>query len=219
MAGRCIFDLMTKRANEPAKGPKRYIVDPAGIPAGFPTHLHDSKFWENLGRVVATFGFLEETLGKAIFAFTATRQYSEEEIDAAYERWLPTLERALMDPLGGLIDTYGSAVRAHQDATLENLDDLLGDLRAAARVRNVLCHGSWRLPDAQGRSIPLFVNRQNEVFETPIGVPFLEQMQRHAAELACAVINTVTHMGWQFPGSSGPGNPILGGSPPKRRSG
>ena len=26
----------------------------------FPTHLHSSEFWESLGRVVASFGYLEK---------------------------------------------------------------------------------------------------------------------------------------------------------------
>jgi len=37
---------------------------------------------------------------------------------------------------------------------------------------------------------------------------FIDQVQRHTANLACAVINTVTQMGWQFPGSQGPGKTI-----------
>ena len=53
----------------------------------FPTHLHPAEFWEALGRVVATFGFLEETLGKAIFSFTATREYPEEELEPAFAGW------------------------------------------------------------------------------------------------------------------------------------
>jgi hypothetical protein len=52
---------------------KRFIVDIKNLPASFPTHRHSAAFWENLGRTVATFGFLEEVLGKAIFAFTATK--------------------------------------------------------------------------------------------------------------------------------------------------
>ena len=119
------------------------------------------------------------------------------------------MEKALNDPLGGLIDSYGKAVRANNSATITNLDDLLKDLRAASMWRNVLCHGSWRTPDDQGRSIPLFVDRKNQVFQSPIDVAFLQGVQQHAVELVCAVINTVTHMGWQFPGSGGPGNPIL----------
>ena len=67
--------------------------------------------WENLGRTIATFGFLEEVLGKAIFAFTATTRYPESDVEAAFDKWLPTLERALIDPLAGLIDAYGKAVR------------------------------------------------------------------------------------------------------------
>lgn len=190
-------------------GKQSYIVDVASLPAAFPTHKHSGPFWEALGRAVATFGFLEETLGKAIFAFTATREYSADEIDEAYARWIPTLQRALSDALGRLISTYGKAVREHGNAKIENLGDLLSDLKRASVVRNVLCHGSWqRSHDADGFSIPFFVNNEGERFETPIDVDFLQQTQRHVAELCCAIINTVTTMGWQFPGSKGPGMPI-----------
>jgi hypothetical protein len=188
---------------------RRFQVDFDKLPAQFPTHLHPAAFWEALGRVVATFGFLEETLGKAIFSFTATRQYPETEIQAAYEKWLPTLQRALSDPLGGLIDSYGKAVRENPKATISNLEELIDHLRKASTIRNVLCHGSWnRRPDEQGRSQPWFINKRNEIFETPIDLAYLNQVHRHSAELACAVINTVTQMGYQFPGSNGPGNPI-----------
>lgn len=162
---------------------KRYVVDCKNLPENFPTHGHGGEFWEASGRAVATFGFLEEILGKAIFAFTATREIPEDEIQAEFEKWVPTLQRALSDPLGGLIDTYDDAVRNNNAATIENLDSLLDRLREAATLRNVICHGSWRPPD--------------------------EQLRQHIVELICNVINTVTHMGWQFPGSSGSGNPIV----------
>lgn len=186
-----------------------FAVRRAGLPADFPTQAHSPQFWEELGRTVATFGFLEEVLGKAIFSFTATRSYPEEEIAAAYEKWLPTLERALSDALGSLIDSYGKAVKANGEATITNIDDLLADLRAASKLRNVLCHGSWRMPDAQGKSVPLFVNREKEVFETPIDEAYLRQVRQYAVELICSVMDTVTRMGWQFPGSSGPGVAIF----------
>jgi len=187
------------------------VVDLGALPKQFPTHMHEGAFWESLGRAVATFGFLEEVLGKAIFAFTATRPYDEAEIQQAYEEWLPKLKRALKDPLGSLIDAYGKAVRDHGSATIENLDELLTDLRKASAVRNILCHGSWRLPNASGLSVPFFVDRQERVVDSAMDCPFIDQVQRHTAELACAVINTVTHMGWQFPGSAGPGKAIWEG--------
>ena len=188
--------------------PVRSIVDKSRLPNGFPTHRHESVFWEQLGRVVATFAFLEETLARAIFAFTATRPYDDSEIQQAFAEWLPKLEHALTDPLGNLIGTYDKAVRAHPGATIMNLDDLLGDLRNAAELRNVLCHGSWPPPDANGKSVPFFVDRKKRVFDTAVDSAFLTQVQQRAAELACEVISTVTHMGLQFPGSTGPGEAI-----------
>jgi hypothetical protein len=188
---------------------KRYFVDQSQLPAQFPTHRHSSQFWEYLGRAVATFGFLEEVLGKAIFAFTAIRRYdSTEEVEAAYEKWLPQLERALSDQLCNLAKSYGKAVRDNSDSTISNVDELVNDIKEATKIRNVLCHGSWRTPDATGKSLPLFINKNIEKFETPIDVEFLRNVQRHVVELSCAVIDSVTHMGWQFPGGAGPGKAI-----------
>lgn len=186
----------------------RHVIDRASLPTDFPTHYHTAEFWESLGRTVATFAVLEDVLCKAIFAFTTTRPYCDTEINEAYEQWLPKLQRALSDQLRGLIDTYGKAVREHADATITNLTELLEDMIAASKIRNVLCHGSWRIPDQNGASVPFFVNKQNERFETPINRAWLEQTRQHVVTLICAVINTVTHMGWQFPGSTGPGVPI-----------
>lgn len=184
-----------------------FVVDIDRLPANFPTHRHDSAFWEALGRAVATFGFLEEVLGKAIFAFTATRAIPSDQIESEYKKWLPQLQRALEDPLGGLIDSYNSAARKHQEAP-PYLEDLVKKLREAAVWRNTVCHGSWRIPDAQGRSLPFYVDKRRGVFETPIDIAALKQLQQHTIEVACTVVNTVTQMGYRFPGSSGPGSSI-----------
>ncbi len=186
----------------------RSVVNRRNLPALFPTHRHLPQFWEQLGRTIAAFCFLEEVLGKAIFAFTATRNYDDQEIEEAYKAWLPKLERALTDQLWNLAESYGKAVRENQNSTIENINSLVEDIKEATKIRNVLCHGSWRAPDADGKSIPLFINKNNEVFETAIDVHFLHQVQVHVTDLACTVIDTVTHMGWQFPGGAGPGTPI-----------
>jgi hypothetical protein len=193
---------MTKNA------PVRSSVDLNALPDKFPTQRHDGAFWESLGRAVATFGFLEEVLGKAIFAFTATRPYDEAAIQQAYEKWLPKLERALTDPLSNLIDVYGKAVREHPFSKITNLNELLTNLREASAIRNILCHGSWQVPNASGASIPLFVDRRMRIVDTAMDCRYLDQIQQHTAELACAVMNTMTQIGWQFPCSGGPGNPI-----------
>lgn len=122
----------------------RHVINLDVLPKMFPTHLHEPVFWESLGRAVATYGFLEETLGKAIFAFTATKPYSDEEVRKALAEWVPKLLKALSDQLWNLIESYGKAVREHPEATIENIDELLERLKEAAKIRNVICHGSWR---------------------------------------------------------------------------
>jgi hypothetical protein len=190
---------------------KRHVIDVDKrfeLYPNYPTHRHSAEFWEALGRAVATFGFLEETLGTAIYAMTATKVIDESDVQAEFDKWLSTLQKALSDPLGALIDTYGKSVRENQSSTISNLDDLLNDLREASQVRNILCHGSWRAPDAKGCSLPLFVKWDGKIFQTPIDVNYLTQVQRHVAELIFAIMNTITHMGYQFPGNIGPGKKI-----------
>lgn len=194
----------------PAPEPKRHIVNQEKLPPSFPTQAHRPEFWEALGRTVATFGFLENTLGRAIFAVTGTTELSDDPAlrEAAVQSWPRTLERALSDPLGNLIDSFGKAVRENSHATITNVDALLDQLRDAARIRNVLCHGFWQMPDAGGKSTPFFVSKRIEVFDTAIDVAFLDQVRTATVEMACGVMDVVTHMGWQFPGSSGPGKPV-----------
>lgn len=178
------------------------------LPSKFPTHRHSAEFWEQLGRSIATFGFLEEVLGKAIFALTATREYPVEELDAAFDAWIATLRRALTDQLCKLADSFGKAARGHPDVRSEGIDALVADIKAAAAMRNVLCHGSWRPPDANGASMPLFINRKYEAFSETVDAAYLVNVRRHTVDLICSVIDTVTHMGIQFPGGAGPGRPI-----------
>lgn len=189
------------------------LVDLGALPADYPTHRHEPVFWEKLGRTIATFGFLEEILGRAIYAFTVKKQRTEADSDAAFEAWLRNpegLERALTDPLAGLIDQLARVVQEYSDARNDEFEELLGHLREASRMRNVLCHGSWGIPDETGASKPLFVERKQEMmFDTAIDGGFLDQVRQHVVELACAVINQVTNMGCQFPGSLGPGTPVL----------
>ena len=184
---------------------QRFLLDRQKLPENYPTHAHNAYFWEHLGRAVATFGFLEEVLTKAIFAFTSMKEFSETEAEEEYRKWTQLLEKTISDPLGGLIEKYGKAIRNNPDTVIENLEELLCDLRNAAKVRNVLCHGSWRQPDQNGASVPFFVNTKQEIFETAIDVDFLKKTRAHVTDLACTIIDSVSFSGWQFPGSTGPG--------------
>jgi hypothetical protein len=187
-----------------------FVVDKAGLPKSFPTHGHDPLFWEALGRAVATFGFLEEALARAIFAITATREYSsKEQRDSDFDVWFGKLERVLSDQLGGLTQTFCKEVKVHGKAKHEGFEELSEELEKSREIRNVLCHGSWRPPRADGSSLPFYFKKGGLWFTEYIDRNYLLSVQEATAEIAVEVINTVTAMGWQFPGSGGPGRSIF----------
>ena len=45
-------------------------------------------------------------------------------------------------------------------------------------------------------------------FEPKISIKWLQKRRREALDVVCDVIDTVTELGWQFPGSTGPGDEI-----------
>lgn len=200
--------------SEPNQGrstPQGYVIDKARLPAQFPTQAHAPSFWECLGRAVATFGFLEETLARAIFALTGSVRPTGDEaaIKAVVDAWSVDLEKALKEQLHDLIVRFDNAVQQHPESRFEPASraELVNALQEARKHRNAICHASWGLPDAHGAS-KMFHNRNPQTVPDSIDCAYLEQLQRHAVELACEVMNAVTHMGYQFPGTSGPGRPL-----------
>ncbi|ARU94401.1 hypothetical protein [Tatumella citrea] len=186
-----------------------HIVDRAKLPENFPTHRHDSHFCEQLGRTIATFGFLEETLAKAIFSFTATTPYSPDDIEEEYSKWFIKLQKALSDQLYDLTESYKKSVKSNPNVKIDYIDELCEDINQLRQFRNVLCHAFWQAPDKHGRSIPLFVDKKQNVFNTEIDTNYLIQIQKSTVSLACDVIDSVTTMGWQWPGSLSPGKVIF----------
>lgn len=174
----------------------------------YPTNFHSPGFWEELGRTIATFGFLENCLTKAIFAYEMIREYEEEELEEAYLNFVKRMEVTASDALGSLVDKFGKVVRDHREPPFDGFEELISELKKATHYRNVICHGFWEKPDTDGKSRPFFVNKKREIFDMPIDQEFLSRIRVSALELCCHVINSVTARGWQFPSSGGPGRPI-----------
>jgi hypothetical protein len=187
------------------------------IPHNFPTHRNPPEFWEELGRTIATFGFLEDMLVKAYFAITATTSYefkTEEEAEAAVEEWRDQLLYAMADTLVGLAQRYAAAVRGNELARFPDINVLEVSITNAAGLRNALCHGFWGVPDAFGKSDLSYFRMPGkkvdnfEKLETRIDVAWLRQLRTETVELAYDVIDSVTVMGFKFPSGLGLGDPI-----------
>ena len=183
----------------------------------YPTHAHPPGLWDELGRTVATFGFLEDVLVKAYFAITGTTSYeweTEEEAKAAVEKWGEQLSLAMADTLTSLAQKYAAAVRRNKAANFPQIDELEASIKRATESRNAICHGFWGKPDASGKSELSYFSMPGkkvanlQKFETRIDIAWLRQLRAEAFELACDVIDSVAVMGYQFPSSAGPGEPI-----------
>lgn len=184
----------------------------------YPTHAHSPEFWEELGRTVATFGFLEDVLVKAYFAITGTTSYdwkTDEEAKAAIEQWGEQLALAMADTLVSLAQKYAASVRRNKTTSFPEIDALEASIKKAAESRNALCHGFWGIPDSSGKSELSYFSMPGkkianlQKFEALIDIAWLRQLRTEAFELACDVIDSVTVMGYQFPSSAGPGEPIF----------
>jgi hypothetical protein len=183
-------------------------MDRKRLAAQWPTNRSPAEFWEQLGRTIATFGLLEEVLGKAIFAFTATTKFNESDAAAHLARWDKQLHQALTDTLWPLAEVYGKAVAEHQDTDFKSVEKIVECIKKASKIRNALCHGSWHAPAASGASDLHYFDKQDGKFDTRINIDWLKQVQAHVVDLICSVIDSVTLMGWEFPGGAGRGEPI-----------
>jgi hypothetical protein len=190
-------------------GSSLHKVDTSKLPTQYPTHCLPSEFWEQLGRVVASFSFLEDILLRAIVALTFTRELAPDELEAEAEKCSNRLLKVVSDPLGPLIDEYFRLAKRHQAFPISNIEDFEAKLRTAATYRNVMCHGKWRAPDEDGTTVPHFVNKRGEKWNTAVTHDFLVELQAHTSELITEVVNSITLMGWAFPGTHGPGKPLV----------
>ena len=128
-------------------------IDRDKLHAEWPVHKGTPSFWENLGRAVAAFGFLESVLVSACHslavppvdpdATTARKAEAILERNAAAESIrtdsLHVLARRL-DRLLGKSKQVPSSVR----------EELRGRLEELRPWRNALCHGAWFGLDAEG---------------------------------------------------------------------
>jgi hypothetical protein len=129
-------------------------------------------------------------------------------VSAVLAKWPELLTHALTDTLSPLAEVYGKAVRGHQESKFANVNELVDDIRKVAAIRNVLCHGSWPPPNTLGKSIPHFFDKKARKFDTPVDIELLQQVQATLQNQICSVIDSVTAMGYQFPGGAGSGTEI-----------
>lgn len=175
-------------------------VDKKSLDSLYPTHMQSPEFWEWLGRAIATCSYLESVLKTAIFVFSSQQPVIENKSGQEAEQWKKFLSSTRTSQLSRLVSKYEKLVCDTPNGRMENFDKLIKDLKEVGVIRNLLCHATW-LPHASGNSsLPGYVDRRKGVCEQNIDIDFLRQTQKAVLDIAIAVINSVTRMGWEFPG-------------------
>lgn len=132
--------------------------------------------------------------------------------------WSKELEVVSTSTLVSLANAFGTAAKNHPRANVAYVTSLVADIKAAAEVRNAICHSSWERIDP-GKAAPLYIARSAggekgpSRFHTEVDVPWLDQTQRHAAVLACDTMDAVSALGLPFPGSGMKKRPPTGERP------
>lgn len=179
---------------------ERHIIPLDELPEDFPTTEYSVEFWSWLGRCVASFGMLEETLRMAILLLSATIPYRKEEIETKYEKWHPRIENNKSETLRPLVDQYFKFLKEHPETNVENLDEFECDLRELIPLRNALSHAAWPRPNGKAPIVPHFVDRQGNPFDIEIDVEWLKNLQFKIGRMIATIMNTGLHMGYTFPG-------------------
>ena len=113
-------------------------------PPNWPTDKGSEALWEELGRTVATFGMLEDTLARAHFHVTGQQKPVDGvELEQQVEAWAAQLISSLPETLKPLADRIEAAWKALDGELTDGHGAIANEIRILADERNRLCHGAW----------------------------------------------------------------------------
>ena len=129
-------------------------IDRDALPSDWPVNQGPAVFWQELGKTVAAFGYLEHILASTCYALLATGERAAALLQAndheAMRRWTKRLVHSQTDSLNRLtreLETVLTEAGLVPHAVREDLVARLDELRP---WRNALCHGAWLSVDENG---------------------------------------------------------------------
>ena len=167
------------------------------IPPDWPTHKGSEALWEELGRTVATFGMLEDTLARAYFHVTGQQQLIEgvdpkEQLPKEQlEAWAADLIGRLPETLKPLADRMKAAWKALDGELTERRAAMADEIKILADERNRLCHGAWVAFNEPDRGTVRYFPRKfdvGEIFLDTRSVEDLAGVRRRVTALISEII-------------------------------
>ena len=183
------------------------------VPDEWPTYHCPPDLWEELGRTIATFGFLEDVIKRAGLAVSYPgRNITEQD----YKEWEQWLESSVSDPMGRLIDRFAKHLKPDAHLSQERITSIMKRLKSAAELGNALCHGAWTdYEPATGEATVRFFPRNDwrKYHEFCVSRSKLARIRRETTDITRELIGAVVSKGIQLPGSSSPGKPVIAHQP------
>lgn len=184
-------------------------IDRDALPPDWPVNQGPAVFWQELGKTVAAFGYLEHILASTCNALLATgeraAQLLEADDHAALSEWWKRLLSVDTDSLNRLtreldrvLDESGLVPRAVRE-------DLVACLNELRPWRNALCHGAWLSVDEDGSARLEHVYKYEGLptgFERNVDVKRLSDILARTVEVTIRIAEAAsvagpayTHMG------------------------
>ena len=185
-------------------------IDRTNFPPDWPVNQGPADFWQELGKTVAAFGYLEHILASTCYALLATGETAVALLKAndheAMRRWTTRLLRSRTDsmrPLTRELDRVLTETGLVPRAVREDLVARLDELRP---WRNALCHGAWLsvAEDGSGRLEHLYRDDDDVpvAFERNVDVKDLSDLRARTVDITIRIAEAAsvagpayTHMG------------------------
>lgn len=133
-----------------------------------------------IGHAVGSFGFLEESLKRAIYSLTL-KELGDNASESTLQAWIQRMENLADDSMGTLIDAFAVAMR---NANAPGRKVLVADLRDIRKMRNLICHASWRPGPSPGLWQPTFINTKGDPRPGPMTAAEVNRLHDTTLEAA-----------------------------------
>lgn len=180
-------------------------IDRDRMPKDWPTDRFPPEFWEEYGRTVGAFGFLEDTLKRAHMAITGSvpqAYQSEEQAKAALADWERDLEKSMNEALGALTVRLVKVLKEDDRYSTRHSDAIDRALRRVSEWRNKLCHGAW-VNYSQGTATLRSWRKEEwrQRTERDLSINDLLEVRHMTIQAIYDIVDTVTSRGIQLPGA------------------
>lgn len=179
-------------------------IERANFPAGWPVHHDVPVFWQELGKTIAAFGYLEKILADTCYCLLAAGTGATELAHASEDkirRWRNRVLRSQTDSLRGLTIELDRVLKEDGRVSFHVRERLVDGLEELRPFRNAVCHGAWLGIDEDGSGSFHHLYKDDgfaAAFKRRLGIRELADMRARAVDLTFRIAEAASVAGAGF---------------------